>query len=415
MEKVVLVTVKIEGAEPNWALSELAEELALLSRTVRADIVGEIQCNRAAQDPALYIGKGKAQEIAALARERGAETVIFNNDLSPTQQRNLEETLGVKTIDRTQLILDIFARHARSQEGKVQVELAQLQYLLPRLSGKGAELSRLGGGIGTRGPGEQKLEVDRRKIRKRIDHLKEDIARLEQRRSALRQRRACQAVPSVALVGYTNAGKSTLLNSLTNAGVIARDEMFSTLDPITRRCVLPQSGQTVLFSDTVGFLHHLPHHLIEAFKATLEVVTEADVLLVVLDIAGERVYQHHAAIWEVLRELGADEKNVLYVLNKTDLLPGDAAIRRFQNQYGPSVAISAKIKENLAGLLQQVENRLNHLTQKIEILIPHDKSGLAHQLYEQGRVTLCEYRDEGAYLEAVVPVLFAKKILTELS
>ncbi|MDD5747220.1 MAG: GTPase HflX, partial [Candidatus Omnitrophica bacterium] len=363
---------------------------------------------------ALFIGKGKAEEINRLVIENKAQTVIFNNDLTPTQQRNLEEACAAKVIDRTQLILDIFARHAKTQEGKIQVELAQLEYLMPRLSGKGTELSRLGGGIGTRGPGEQKLEIDRRRIRKRIDLLKKDIKAMEQRRVQSRKRRSENAVSTAALVGYTNAGKSTLLNALTQARVKVKDEMFSTLDPVTRQAILPDSGQKILISDTVGFLHKLPHHLIDAFKATLEVVTEADILLIVLDVSSERVGQHNDAIWEVLRQLGAQEKPVLYVLNKIDAVSGELAIERFARQFHASVAISAKYHRNIDRLIGAIERQLSAMVTTIKVFIPHQRMKLAHDIHEQGKVLHTEYKENGVALEARVPILFAKKILTEI-
>ncbi len=409
-----MVTIKLADKLETWSLEELNEELKLLAKTTKADIIGEIKCNNLKPSPSFYIGKGKVGELKQLIKKTKAEAVIFSNDLSPSQQRNLENAFSVKTIDRTQLILDIFARHAKSQEGKIQVELAQLQYLLPRLLGKGVVLSRLGGGIGTRGPGEQKLEVDRRRIHKRIDHLKDDISALERRRFQLRKKRIENALTTIALVGYTNAGKSTLLNALTNANVKVKDEMFSTLDPITRRFILPGSQQKVLFSDTVGFLRKLPHHLIEAFKATLEVVREADLLLIVLDISNEKIYQHNDAIWNVLAQLKAQEKPVVYVLNKIDQLENNKTIERLKRNFNNCVAISAKYMINLDKLIKYMESRLLKTTTKIKIFIDHPRMKLLHTIYEQGKVERCEYRENGVYLEAKLPILIAKKVLTEI-
>lgn len=414
MEKVILVTVKLMDKSEDWSLDELSEELKLLSQTVKADIVAEIRCKRLKPSPSLYIGKGKLQELNELVRQTRAQTVIFNNDLTAIQQRNIEDVLEVKTIDRTQLILDIFARHAKSQEGKIQVELAQLQYLLPRLIGKGIVLSRLGGGIGTRGPGEQKLEVDRRRIRKRIDYLKADVQSLKRRRYQLRKKRIENALPTVALVGYANAGKSTLLNALTNAHVKAKDEMFSTLNPVVKKLVLPNSKQRVLFSDTVGFLHNLPHHLIEAFKATLEIVTEADFLLIILDVSSDLVYQHNDAIWEVLTQLQAHEKPILYVLNKIDLIDNQAVIERFKRRFNNCIAISAKHVININSLVQRIESFMQKMTTTIKIFLTHPQIKLLHTLHEQGKVLRCEYREHGVYLEAKLPILIAKKVLTEI-
>ncbi|MCP4650672.1 MAG: GTPase HflX [PVC group bacterium] len=414
MEKVILVTVKLTDRSEAWSLEELSDELRLLTKTVCADIVAEITCNRKSPDPSLYIGKGKVKEIATIVKQEKAQTVIFNNDLSPTQQRNLEELLKVKTIDRTQLILDIFARHAKSQEGKTQVELAQLQYLLPRLSGEGIALSRLGGGIGTRGPGEQKLEIDRRRIRKRVVHLKEDIKAMGLRRFALRKKRIDNALPTVALVGYTNAGKSTLLNSLTGAGAKMKNEMFSTLDPITRKFVLPDSGQNILFSDTVGFLHKLPHHLIDAFKATLETVAEADLLLIVLDAASEKMQQHSDAIWEVLSELKAQDKPVIYVLNKIDNLDNDTLLEQFKLKIEKSISISAKQKINLEMLIKQIESSLFDLITEVNVFIEHSKMKILNYIHEHGKVDVCEYTENGVQIQAKLPIPLAKKVLSEI-
>ncbi|MBU2063188.1 MAG: GTPase HflX [Candidatus Omnitrophica bacterium] len=414
MEKVILVTAKTQTDNEDWSLQDLSEELSLLSKTVRAEVVGEIRCRCKRLSAVFYIGRGKVEELKALAGQTQAQTVIFNNDLTATQQRNLEDVLEIKTIDRTQLILDIFARHARTQEGKLQVELAQLEYLLPRLSGKGIALSRLGGGIGTRGPGEQKLEVDRRRIRHRISHLKEDIRALEQRRFEARKKRIEKAFPAVILVGYTNAGKSTLLTALTGAKVKAKDEMFSTLDPITRKFILPTDNQKILFSDTVGFLHKLPHHLIEAFGATLEVVREADLLLVVLDASSEKIYEHNDAIWEVLTKLGATDKPMIYVLNKIDKLESQALIERFERNFTNSIAVSAKFLTNLDKLIFQVEHALLGSITQIKVFIPHSKIKALYGIYEQGKVERCDYKTDGVYVEARLPVLFAKKVLTEI-
>ncbi|MFH1093498.1 MAG: GTPase HflX [Candidatus Omnitrophota bacterium] len=420
MEKVITVTVKLKDQSDDWSLENLSEELKLLAHTVKGEIVGEIKCNRQSPTPSLYLGTGKIKELAELSLQTKADTIIFNNDLSPTQQKNIEDELGVKTIDRTQLILDIFARHAKTQEGKIQVELAQLQYLLPRLMGKGIALSRLGGGIGTRGPGEQKLEIDRRRVKKRIDLLKQDIKALEIRRGHLRKRRIENALSTIALVGYTNAGKSTLLNAISSAQVKVKNEMFSTLDPVTKKVTLPENNLKVLISDTVGFLHKLPHHLIDAFKATLEEIRDAELLLVVLDISSELIVQHHDAIWEVLRELGAQDKPIIYVLNKVDNL-GDVdeqtklrIIERFQRKFNNCVAISAKLKINTDQLIKLIEQNLINTITVVKIFLKYSKINLLNTLHEQGKVLHCEYRDNGVYVEAKLPVLIAKKVLTEI-
>lgn len=420
MEKVITVTVKLKDKHNKWSLNSLSEELKLLTQTVKGEIVGEIKCNRHYPTPSLYLGAGKLEELAELVSQTQAQTVIFNNDLSPTQQKNIEDVLGCKAIDRTQLILDIFARHAKTQEGKIQVELAQLQYLLPRLMGKGVALSRLGGGIGTRGPGEQKLEIDRRRVRKRIDLLKKDIKALETRRKQLRKRRSENALSTIALVGYTNAGKSTLLNSLSSAQAKAKNEMFSTLNPLTRKVIFPKNNLKVLLSDTVGFLNKLPHHLIDAFKATLEEIKEADLLLVVLDVSSELMTQHHDAIWEVLSDLGAQDKPIIYALNKIDNFQREDSqaanriIESFKRKFHNSVHISAKLKTNMPQLIDCIEQNLIGTTTQIKIFLKHSKINLLNILHEQGKVMHCEYTSRGVHVEVKLPILIAKKVLTEI-
>jgi GTP-binding protein HflX len=415
MERVITVTVNLTDKHYNiddWTLEQASCELGLLTRTVSGNIVGKMEVNFKKPTSDLYIGKGQAEQLKKLVEQSKAQTVIFNNDLSPTQQRNLEEILEVKTIDRTQLILDIFAAHAKTSEGKVQVELAQLQYLLPRLSGKGIALSRLGGGIGTRGPGEQKLEIDRRRIRTKIDRLKKDIQLLNKRRLELRKKRLEKALATAALIGYTNAGKSTLLNCLANASVKAKDEMFSTLDPVTKKLILPDSKLKILLSDTVGFLHNLPHHLIEAFQATLEAVKDAQLLVIVLDISNELVYQHFDAIWEVLNKLDVKNKPVLYVLNKIDLLENKSIVQRFKRRLSPCVAVSARQKTNINDFLKAVEACLLEQSTIREVFISHSQMKLLNSIYEQAKILDSEHRPDGIYLKVQIPVLIAKKLLT---
>ncbi|MBP6944350.1 MAG: GTPase HflX, partial [Candidatus Omnitrophica bacterium] len=316
MEKALLVTVEFFDKEykDTWKLDDTNYELRELVRSAGLQVVDLVECFKDKPVAGHYIGKGKAEEIRSICKDKGADVVIFGDDLTSSQQQNLEESIGVKVIDRTQLILDIFARRAHSTEGKVQVELAQLEYLLPRLKGKGIMLSRLGGGIGTRGPGEQKLEMDRRKIREKISRLKDSLSKIHERREELRRRRHEGEISIVSLIGYTNAGKSTLLNALTDSDVLSQDRLFSTLDPTARRFVLP-NNQKVVFVDTVGFLHRLPHHLIEAFKATLEEVAEADIIIHVLDASSPMVHELSQAVYEVLEELDIRDKTIITVLN----------------------------------------------------------------------------------------------------
>ncbi len=407
-ENVLLVTVDFRERN-SWKAEDVEGELEQLSLSCRANVVEKIICARAKPTPNLLIGSGKAEEIALLCREKSIDTVIFSEDLSGTQQRNLEEIIESKTIDRTQLILDIFAGHAKTPEGKMQVELAQLEYLLPRLSGKGVMLSRLGGGIGTRGPGEQKLEVDRRRIRKRIDKLKSDILNVSSQRNTMRKKRKELSLPTVSIVGYTNAGKSTLLNSLTDSDQIVRDSLFTTLDTLSRKLVLPNK-QSVVISDTVGFMYRLPHHLIEAFKATLEEVKEADLLLNVLDVSHERYKELNKAVYEVLKELQADGKPIITVLNKIDKLEDRGWIENFKRDFPNPVAISALNKENLSELLAKIEKQLSFLVSNIYLLIPLNRMDIVDQIYCEGNIQKIEYSAKGVQIKASLPTALAKKL-----
>lgn len=345
-----------------------------------------------------------------MCEEQQADTVIFNRDLSGTQQRNLEEIIGKKIVDRTQLILDIFAKHARSPEGKMQVELAQLQYLLPRLIGKGLILSRLGGGIGTRGPGEQKLEFDRRKIRSRIDKLKKDLKDLASHRQTMRSKRKKEGIPSVALVGYTNAGKSTLLNALTNASQAVADSLFTTLDPLSKALNLP-NGEHAVISDTVGFLHGLPHHLIEAFKATLEEVSQADLLIHVLDASSPAMHDYYQDTLGVLEELKVGDRPVITALNKIDLIEDRSWVSRFLHDFPRAVAISAKTKENLQALLEEIQETFVSRMVSIETMLAHGRMDLVDLFYREGRVEEVKYLQKGIKVKANIPKVLYQKLL----
>jgi len=408
MERAILLTVKMDKDKATWDVVERQREFKELALTAGADVLSEDLCHRDMPTPDLYIGEGKAQELSDAARAHEADLVIFNNDLSGTQHRNLERVLETKVVDRTQLILDIFARHAYSPEGKAQVELAQLEYLLPRLAGKGTALSRLGAGIGTRGPGEQKLEEDRRRIRERIRLLKAELKDLGYRRDMRRKKRREVSVPTVTLVGYTNAGKSTLFNALTGSAQAVSRGLFTTLDPLSRHIALPNHQRAVL-SDTVGFIRDLPAHLIEAFKATLEEVGEADLLLRVMDVSSPRWQEHADAVNEVLETLGALEKYAIPVLNKIDLLEDPRILERLQRDLPESVAISALQKANLEKLLEKMQQALTGYFEEVSLVLPHAQRGLVDVLYREGQVLEIAYLEDGIHVRAELPYVAAQK------
>lgn len=409
-EKAILVGVESPGDDPGQVAYSL-EELVRLADTAGADVLQQVIQKRGKPHAATFLGRGKAEEVAALCRDLEADLVIFDRELSPAQARNLEDVTGVRVIDRTQLILDIFARRARTREGKLQVELAQLNYLLPRLIGRGVELSRLGGGIGTRGPGETKLEVDRRRIRKRIADLNAEIMEVKKHRALLRRGRKEIPVPLVALVGYTNAGKSTILKKLTGADVLVEDKLFATLDPTTRRVVLP-NNETVLLTDTVGFIQNLPHHLVAAFRATLEEVVEADLLLHVVDAAHPNMEGQIEAVNRVLESLGAAAKPFIMVYNKIDLLL-DAVPPRTENG-PPAVALSALSGRGLEDLLGAVARALSSRRIRTNFFIPYQKSAALSMLHEKGRVLHEEHGGEGITVEAEIEVVWAKRVEAKL-
>ncbi len=410
MEKAIIVNIDFTDKKFRRSESDdLRDEIIELAKTSGVEIIENILCSRHEPTPSLLIGKGKAQEISFVVQDSGANVVIFDDNLSSTQQRNLEEILTAKTIDRTQLILDIFSKHAKSMEGKIQVELAQLEYLLPRLIGKGIVLSRLGGGIGTRGPGEQKLEVDRRRIQKRIAKLKKDLDDFSRHRENIRKRRKEKLIPCVSLVGYTNAGKTTLLNTLTDAKQAVRNSLFTTLDSLSRNLVL-SNKQRVVLSDTVGFLSRLPHNLIEAFKATLEEVVESDLLIHVLDISDDKFYEHNKAVYDVLSELKIENKPIITVLNKIDKLEDKSWLQRIKKDFPNCVEISALEKEGIKQLLGKIEEKLSSLLLIVDLAIPINRMDLVDMIYKEGEVFSINYTSEHVEIQANLPVISANRL-----
>lgn len=371
------------------------DELARLLDTAGGSVYARVIQVKSTFDVRTCIGRGKVEEIAALCREGGASVVVFDFELSPAQIRNLEEDIGgdISVIDRSMLILDIFALHASSGEGKLQVELAQLKYSAPRLTGKGASLSRQGGGIGSRGPGESKLETDRRHLKERIRALESELAEMERNRLVMRRQRDRSGLPKIAIVGYTNAGKSTLLNALTDAGVLSEDKLFATLDPTTRKLTLP-SGENVLLTDTVGFIRKLPHHLVEAFKSTLDEVRYSDILMIVSDISDPEVEEHLHVTEEVADELGAKDKPRLYVYNKCDRIEGLSHAAPTEN----TVAISAKEGRGLDLLLSAIEKILHEGKTDCRLLLPYAEQSRLSDLYRDYAVQSVEYGDDGVYV-----------------
>jgi GTP-binding protein HflX len=388
------------------------EELERLADTAGAEVVGTLLQHRGVPHPATFLGKGKLEELHELAANESADLVIVNGEMSPAQQRNVERTLDLKVIDRTALVLDIFAQRARTREGRLQVQLAQLTYLLPRLAGRGVMLSRLGGGIGTRGPGETKLEVDRRRIRDQITVLRREIAEIGRHRSLQRRSRTEAHLPTVALVGYTNAGKSTLLNTLTDAGVFVEDKLFATLDPTIRKATLP-NDRPVLLVDTVGFITRLPTQLIAAFRATLEEVTEADLLIHVIDGSHPNWKAQRKAVERVLGELGAGDTPVVYAVNKTDLLPA-AQARAVAAAIGEGVPISALHGVGLINLLRKVAQELPEPLVRIKLTLPYAKAQALSQIFAEGRVLKQDYTARGINIEAELPRVQAKQLKAAL-
>lgn len=401
-EPEVAVLVGIDMGLYNAQVS--MDELEELARTAGAVVAAKIIQKRDKPDSATYVGSGRLEEIKSFTEANDVDLLIFDGELTPSQQRNIEDETDIRVIDRTTLILDIFAARARSNEGKIQVELAQLKYSLPRLGGKGAEMSRLGGGIGTRGPGESKLESDRRHIHRRIQSLQEELVQIAKRRENLRARREKDGIETVAIVGYTNAGKSTLMNTLTNAGVLAENKLFATLDPTSRALTLPD-GRTVMLIDTVGLVRRLPHQLVDAFRSTLEEAANATVILNLCDASDECCTEHLNVTMNLLAALGCADKPIISVLNKCDLCGGSFVLPA----QGEFVMISAKTGEGLGNLLAKIQLSLPPTRRKAELLIPYNEGGLVSYIREEGVLIKEDYRADGIYVKAVVDIQFLDK------
>ncbi len=394
-EKVMLISTDSE---------ESLDELASLAETAGAMVITRVIQNRQKPDSATYIGSGKAEELALTCQAMEIDLAILDDELTGAQQKNLEGILGVRVIDRTALILDIFAQRAQSAEGKLQVELAQMKYRLPRLTGRGTSLSRLGGGIGTRGPGETRLEVDRRRIRKRIDDLEAQLSQIKKQRDLRRARREKTGQTTVALVGYTNAGKSTLLNALSGADVLVEDKLFATLDPVMRQVDLPEN-RSCLVVDTVGFIRKLPHQLVQAFRSTLEEALYADLLVVVSDLSSPHYAQQRATVFEVLGELGASDKPILEALNKADQVNIGGVI-----EPADAILISAKHKRGLDALKAEISRRVAAMRHRAELVIPYDRGAVLSLIHGKGQVLEEEYTAEGTRVVALLDAALYQRV-----
>lgn len=399
---------------PRFSIEDSLEELAALADTAGIDVIGGTYQRLDHIHPATYIGKGKVEELKGYRDELDVDVFLFDDELSPGQQRELERALDRKIVDRTALILDIFAQHAQTREGQLQVELAQYEYRLPRLTRMWTHLARqaggraggASGGVGLRGPGEAQLEVDRREIRRRIAHLKKELEEVRRHRARYRQKRRQAAVPTVAIVGYTNAGKSTLLNTLADAGVLMADMLFATLDPTTRRVALP-GGREVLFTDTVGFIQKLPTHLVAAFRATLEEICEADLVLHIVDITHHNALEQAASVEATLRDIGATQAPVLVALNKIDRLHDPRQVGELVAEFPNSLAISALTGQGIEALLARIEHVLDAGLVMVQVRLPYQQGELAALMHQQGRVEREEHDSEGILIEGRVPARLA--------
>ncbi|MEO6053868.1 MAG: GTPase HflX [Chthoniobacterales bacterium] len=407
-EKAFLIGLEHSRAD-HWELEDSLSELKQLASTAGAEVVDTVIQKLDRPTAPYYIGKGKAEDIARKCSEQHVSSLIFDDELSPAQGRNLEKLTSRKVLDRTQLILDIFAKRARSKEGRLQIELAQLQYLLPRLTRMWTHLSRQSGGIGTRGPGETQLEVDRRRVQERIARLERDLIEVRKNRTVQREGRLRRNWPVVALVGYTNAGKSSLLNRLTGAEVLTEDKLFATLDPTTRQLVLP-NRQKILLTDTVGFIRKLPHTVIESFKATLEEVGLADLLIHIVDVSHPQFHEQMEAVDKVLLELGADGKQTLLVFNKIDCLSCPEIAESLVHRYPGSVAVSVKHDQGIDALIDELEARLSAWRLKVEFRIPITESALLAEVHRAGHVLSIKYDEDIAVMHAHIPPELKKRL-----
>jgi GTPase len=407
-ERALLIGLEKEGVS-KWDLHDSLDELRELANSAGAEVVDTVTQKLQKPTAPYYIGRGKAELIKESCRDQHVTSIIFDDELSPAQGRNLENLFSRKVVDRTQLILDIFAQRARSREGRLQIELAQLQYLLPRLTRMWHHLSRQTGGIGTRGPGETQLEVDRRRVQGRIARLERELESVRKTRAIQRQGRKRHQWPVAAVVGYTNAGKSTLLNLLTGADVVTEDKLFATLDPTTRSFVLPNK-QRVLLTDTVGFLRKLPHTLIESFKATLEEVSQADLLIHIADLSHPRVDEQMEAVDRVTKELDAYGKQTLLVFNKIDILPNRELVDAYLKRFSGSVAISARTGEGVNKLVEALEGALSSWRLRSRFRIPANESALIAEIHRVGHVLELKYEDDNAFVVAHVPPHLEQKL-----
>ncbi len=418
VERAILVGLQVDGHD-RWRVEDSLAELKELASSAGADVVASVMQKRDAPSAPTYIGRGKADELNKLCRQHQANLVVFDDDLTPAQGRNLGEILdkNIKLLDRTELILDIFAQRARTQEGKIQVELAQMQYMLPRLTGLWTHLSRQRGGVGCRGPGETQLEVDRRRVQEKITRLRRDLENVKKSRRIERSGRQRLHWPRVSIIGYTNSGKSTLMNALTDADVLAENKLFATLDPTTRKLRLP-NNQNILLSDTVGFLRKLPHHLVESFSATLEEVREADLLLHVVDVTHPQARDQIAAVDEALKQIEATGKPVVMALNKIDRLDeavleqndGGGPLAQYFRAFQSVVPISAKTGRNLDRLQEEIVNRLGDYRVNVTLAIPHERAKTIALVYRSGYVSARSMEDGRVVLRAQIPKMLAGEL-----